>query len=189
MREIRFRGWDPNREEFVHGGISQECGFTFIVNQYGRMLVDSESLGMATGMKDSLGNEIWEGDFCVYDPQGINDQGIIEYKEGQFTFTCSDGTSDQLSLVANSLVNKGPNGALVQEMEQKYGLNRFSELCGQVFHCLEKATYDFNNLAGRIRHLKKGKEELIEHLEDIIFDLNMWKRIAEQETEYIKRED
>lgn len=97
-REIKFKAKRLDNGEWCEGYFYEENGNTYIIEnrQKESMLnrnvtyeVDPSTICQFTGMKDSEGNEIWEGDIVereIYDLYKgfVKAKAVIEYSVGAF---------------------------------------------------------------------------------------------------------
>ncbi len=82
-REIKFRAWDEVSEKMLNWN-------DFLDTNMKNTFIAPESTGLIlmqyTGLHDKNGKEIYEGD--LVQQFNIKENGIIEYKYGQFGIKC-----------------------------------------------------------------------------------------------------
>lgn len=88
MREIKFRAWHSIDETMIYPRKGQNWGYGELNSA--DILSRYENIMQYTGLKDSKGKEIWEGDIvdCLieYEGKGLPHRGEIVYDETHCSF-------------------------------------------------------------------------------------------------------
>ena len=93
MREIKFRGKGGITDSWFIGSlVTWKDGAMIYGGFLNEGVVNPETIGQYTGLKDKNGKEIYEGDILTWSRNGIESSPlVIEYKHGAFGYTYSEG--------------------------------------------------------------------------------------------------
>lgn len=113
-REILFRGWNKKNNKWVYGYYFAYHGNHFIspddkvnpLDTYEDYVVDADTVGQYTGLKDAKGKRIFEGD--IIESNGC--KHLILYNEGEARFVAA--------VKGSSYVTCGINQQWINECEK-----------------------------------------------------------------------
>lgn len=125
MRQILFRGYNLKNQKWLYGyyfvnrGLHFICpeGFANPLASWEDFVVEEESVGQWTGLKDKNGRQIYEGDIVRYRDNSYNNgiaQSVVEYELAEFApiFCLSlssfvdNGMIEDCNIIGNIYENK-----------------------------------------------------------------------------------
>jgi uncharacterized phage protein (TIGR01671 family) len=117
-REIKFRALSTNTRKMVYGyfgygwdsktDLKPSIQSEPIVNwtSFTRTIIDIETLGQYTGLKDSKGTKIYEDDTFKYTSKKFSGKGRVVFEDGMFCVSVSERDKPDKLIPLNKYVKK-----------------------------------------------------------------------------------